>query len=312
MLLSEAIEALCLATLADGRSERTAGDYRQKLGALLVFLGDVAIDQVTTNDLRRFVVDLRSRESRWPDHPNRPQTAGGLSPASVAGYVRCVKRLFHFLQDDGLLVSNPAARLKGTKPKRGEPKGVSREDLRSLLTATEGDAPNLVRNHAMILFLADTGCRVGGLVGLALAGLDLEGRTALLVEKGDKARRVPFSEVTRAALARWLVLRPAGGDAVFCHLESGARLDTQAVREVLRRLAATAKTTGAVNPHSFRHGFAREFIISGGDMGTLADILGHADIQTTWESYAIFKLAELQAKHEQHSPIAKMGREGEL
>ncbi len=312
MILSEAIEALCLATLADGKSTRTAGDYRQKRGALLVFLGDVAIDQVTTNDLRRFVVDLRSRESRWPDHPNRPQTAGGLSPASIAGYVRAVKRLFHFLQDDGLLTTNPAARLKGSKPKRGEPKGVSREDLRRLLTATAGDAPNLVRNRAMILFLADTGCRVGGLVGLALAGLDLEGRTALLVEKGDKARRVPFSEVTRAALARWLVLRPAGGDAVFCHLESGAALDTQAVREVLRRLAATAKTTGAVNPHSFRHGFAREFIISGGDMGTLADILGYADIQTTWESYAIFKLAELQAKHEQHSPIARMGREGEL
>lgn len=312
MQLSEAILALAVATLADGRSERTAGDYRQKLGALLVFLGDVAIDQVTTNDLRRFVADLHSRESRWAEHPNRPQTAGGLAPASVAGYVRSVKRLFHFLQDDGLLASNPAARLKGSKPQRGEPKGVSREDLRRLLKATEGDAPNLVRNHAMILFLADTGCRVGGLVGLSLAGLDLVNRTALLVEKGDKARRVPFSEVTGAALARWLVLRSEGGDTVFCNLDNGARLETQAVNQVLRRLAVTAKTTGPVNPHSFRHGFAREFIISGGDMGTLADILGHADIQTTWQSYAIFKLAELQAKHEQHSPIARMGREGEL
>lgn len=312
MLLSDAIEALCLATVADGRSPRTAGDYRQKLGALLVFLGDVAIEGITTNDLRRFVADLHSRESRWLDHPNRPQTAGGLSPASVAGYVRSVKRLFHFLQDDGILASNPAGRLKGSKPKRGEPKGISREDLRRLLTATAGDAPNLVRNHAMILFLADTGARVGGLVGLLLAGLDLEGRTALLVEKGDKTRRVPFSEVTGAALARWLALRPEGGDTVFCHLESGARLETQAVNQVLRRLAATAKTTGPVNPHSFRHGFAREFIISGGDMGSLADLLGHADIQTTWQSYAIFKLAELQAKHEQHSPIARMGREGEL
>ena len=312
MLLSDAIEALAVATLADGRSERTAGDYRQKLGALLVFLGDVAIDHVTTNDLRRFVADLHSRESRWADHPNRPQTAGGLSPASIAGYVRAVKRLFRFLQDDGLLAHNPAARLKGAKPKRGEPKGISREDLRRLLKATEGDAPNLVRNRAMILFLADTGARVGGMVGLLLAGLDLEGRTALLVEKGDKARRVPFSEVTGAALARWLALRPEGGDTVFCHIETGVRLDTQAVREVLRRLAVTAGATGPVNPHSFRHGFAREFIISGGDMGTLADILGHADIKTTWESYAIFKLAEIQALHEQHSPIARMGREGEL
>lgn len=312
MKLSDAIEALCLATVADGRSPRTVEDYRQKLRPLVAFLGDLEIDQVTTNDLRRFVVDLRSREGRWLDHPNRPQTAGGLSPASIAGNIRAVKRLFNFLQDDGLLSNNPAARLKGSKPKRGEPKGIGREDLRRLLAATAGDAPNLVRNRAILLFLADTGCRVGGLVGLRLADLDLEGKTALLVEKGDKARRVPFSEPTAAALARWLAIRPEGGAAVFCHLETGATLDTQAIREVLRRLAVTAGATGPVNPHSFRHAFAREFIISGGDMGSLADLLGHADIATTWESYAIFKLAELQAKHAQHSPIARMGREGEL
>jgi site-specific recombinase XerD len=311
MKLTDAIDALCLATIADGRSPRTVEDYRQKLRPLVAFLGDREIDQVSTNDLRRFVADLRGRESRWLDHPNRPETAGGLSPASIAGNVRAVKRLFNFLQDDGLLATNPAARLKGSKPKRGEPKGIGREDLRRLLSATAGDAPNLVRNRAILLFLADTGCRVGGLVGLRLVDVDMEGRTALLVEKGEKARRVPFSEPTAAALSRWLAMRPEG-ETVFCHLETGARLDPQAVREVLRRLAVTAGATGPVNPHSFRHAFAREFIISGGDMGSLADLLGHADISTTWESYAIFKLAELQAKHQQHSPIARMGREGEL
>lgn len=33
MLLSEAIEALAVATLADGRSQRTVTEYRRKLAA---------------------------------------------------------------------------------------------------------------------------------------------------------------------------------------------------------------------------------------------------------------------------------------
>lgn len=316
MLLSEAIESLAVASIADGRSARTVGDYRQKLGTLLVFLGDRPVDQVTASDLRQYIADLRTRGKRYADHPIRPETEGGLSPASVAGYVRCVKRLFNFLQEEEVINGNPARRIKGSKPKRGEPKGISREDLRAILKATAGDAPNEIRNHALILFLADTGCRVGGLVGLRLADLDMDAGTALVLEKGDKPRRVFFSEVTRAALAAWLAIRPnLETPNVWVKLGDkgvGVVMTTGAVNEVLRRLKATAGVKGPCNPHSFRHGFAREYLLSGGDMGTLADLMGHSDIATTWQSYAIFRTSELQAKHEKHSPIATMGREGDL
>ena len=313
MLLSEAIEALAVATIADGRSQRTVADYRQKLGVLLAFLGDVPVEQIAAADLRRWIAELRTRGLRWPDHPHRPTTEGGLSQASVAGYVRAVKRLFNFLQQEDILAANPAQRIKGAKAQRGEPKGISRDDLRLLLRATAGDEPNQIRNHALITFLADTGCRVGGLVGLRLADLDLEAKTALVVEKGEKPRRLFFSDTTDAALRRWLAVRPAGaGDHLWLKLGDrgpGEVMTTQAVREVLRRLKASAGAQGPCNPHAFRHGFAREYLLSGGDMGTLADILGHADIATTWQSYAIFRTAELAEKHARHSPIARLARE---
>lgn len=314
MRLSEAIEALAIATISDGRSLRTVGDYRQKLGTLLAFLGDVPIDQIAAADLRRWIVELRMRGRRWLDHPHRPPTEGGLSQASVAGYVRAAKRLFSFLHEEELIAANPARRIKGSKPKRGEPKGISREDLRLLLRATAGDTPNQIRNHALIMFLADTGCRVGGLVGLRITDLDLDARTALIVEKGGKPRRIFFSDLTAAALQRWLAIRPAAAtDHVWIKLgrSHGEVMTTQAVREMLRRLKASAGVTGPCNPHAFRHGFAREYLLSGGDMGTLADILGHADIATTWQSYAIFRTAELAEKHARHSPIARLDRSDE-
>jgi len=44
--LSEAIEALAIATAVDGRAERTVQGYREKLATLLDFLGDVWADLV--------------------------------------------------------------------------------------------------------------------------------------------------------------------------------------------------------------------------------------------------------------------------
>ena len=315
MMLSEAIEALAMATLADGLSPRTAGDYRQKLGALLVFLGDRDVTAVTVDDLRRWLVDLRGRSTRYSSTTARPEIPGGLSPASIAGYVRCVKRLFGWLVEEGITTTNPARRIKSPRIARGEPKAYHVEDFSRLLAATAGAEPAQIRDRALLLFLADTGCRVAGLVGLRLVDLDMASGTAKLKEKGAKTRRVPFSEPTRAALLAWLAVRPAvDHDRLWASL--GARgpgwLTEEGVRQLLRRLKKRAGVEGPVNPHSFRHGFAREYLLAGGDLGTLADLLGHADVQTTWQHYAIFRTAELAAKHDKHSPIARMGREGKL
>lgn len=315
MMLSEAIEALAVATLADGRSERTAQDYRQKLGALLAFLGDREADTVTAGDLRRFLVELRTRSTRYVGTANRREIPGGLAVASIAGYVRAVKRLFAWLLEEEAIPANPARRIKSPRLARGEPKAYHAEDFPRLLAATAGDDPLSRRDRALLLFLADTGCRVAGLSGLCMADLDMEGMTARVTEKGAKVRRVPFSKPTRAALAAWLAVRPTvGHDRVWASLGTrGAPwLTEEGIRQVLRRLGTRAGVTGPVNPHAFRHGFAREYLLNGGDLATLADLLGHSDVQVTWQHYAIFRTAELAVKHERHSPIAKMGREGEL
>lgn len=315
MILSEAIESLAVATLADGRSARTAGDYRQKLGALLLFLGDRDVTAITVDDLRRFVVGLRTRSNRYADHPARDELEGGLSQASIAGYIRALKRLFTWLMEEEITQTNPARRIKTPKIARGEPKAYHTDEFPKLLEATAGDEAVQIRDRALLFFLADTGCRAGGVAGLHLGDLDFETHTAKVTEKGDKTRRVPFSEPTAAALRAWLAVRPESREN-WLWLNMGRRgvshLTADGIGEVLRRMKKRAGINGPCNPHSFRHGFAREYLLAGGDLGTLADLLGHSDVQVTWQHYAIFRTAELAAKHDKHSPIARMGREGKL
>lgn len=279
---------------------------------LVEYLDDKEVGDVSIGDLRGFVAYLRGRNTRWDNHPCKCQQQGGLSDATVASHIRAVRRLFNFCHQEGIIAENPAARLKQPKPKRGEPKAASMEDLPKLLKATEGDSQLARRDRAMLLTLVDTGCRVGGLVRMRVDDLDLEHGTIYLCEKGDKGRYVFITPITQAALRLWLEVRPTGkGDHVWNTLSSGAgdHLSEQGFREVFRRLKQKANVTGPINPHAWRHAFAREYLKNDGDLASLADVMGHSDVSVTHRAYAIFRTEELQAKHARHSPLARLAIE---
>ena len=83
-------------------------------------------------------------------------------------------------------------------------------------------------------------------------------------------------------------------------------LTTQGVREILRRLKGKVDVSGPINPHAWRHAFAREYLQNGGDLASLADYLGHSDVSVTHQAYAIFRTEELKAKHARLSPVAQL------
>lgn len=290
MELSEAIKALLVATRADGRTERTIAAYREKLGHLVTYLGDVAVESITVDDLRAFIASQMSR----------------LSPFTVASRVGAVKRLFNWLESEGRIEVNPGRRIKRPQPRRKEPKAINLADVKALLKTAKGESLADVRDRAIILFLFDTGCRAGGLCGLRIDDLHLEAGLALVYEKGGKSRFVMFTPQTAEALRAWLALRPEGGQAVFMGLKRKMALTPSGVWQMLQRRAEKVGIEGSVNPHAFRHGFARFYLLDGGDLGTLADLLGHSSVEVTKAFYGVFTFQELQEKHRQHSPIAKI------
>jgi len=194
------------------------------------------------------------------------------------------------------------------------PKGVDYEDVFNLAESIEGDRLADLRDRAMVLFLADTGARVGGMCGLQLGDLDLQTRTAHVTEKDGRPRPLFFTQVTAQALQTWLEARPEDrGPWVFVGLgnRSKGALRPDSVARILRERAESAGIEGRVNPHAFRHGFAREFLLNGGNLATLADILGHSNVQTTKDFYGVFTTDQLRREHGRYSPMAAHSREGD-
>jgi site-specific recombinase XerD len=306
MLLSEAIDELLLATRAEGRSPATITTYKRRLKSLLGFLGDVPVDEITVRDLRRYVAGLWERSTLYSDHPTHKEREGHLSTSTINGRVRAFKRLFNWLEEEEVIQDNPIRRIKTPRPKQEEPKSIDPEDIVALLATTEEGSVTDLRDRAIIFFLTDTGCRVGGLCHLRVQDLNFEEGLATVCEKGNKTRMVPFTPMTAEVLNAWLEVRPQDqGDWVFVSLgtKSVGRFKRNGVAHMLKRRAKQAGVTGRVNPHAFRHAFARHFLLSGGDLGTLSTLMGHQGVEVTKSHYGIFTIKELKAKHAKHNLI---------
>lgn len=310
MLLSEAIEALALATRANSRSKATVRAYREKLGYLVEFLGDAPVEGITVHDLRRYVASLWEQNTLHVGHRLRQAHDGSLSPFTVAGRVRAFKRLFNFLVEEGVISESPARRIETPNPKGYDPKGISDRDFLAILATCEDSDVIDRRDRAIMCFLFDTGCRVGGLCGLRLRDVDLNAMRAQVTEKGGKRRSVVYTEPTRDALISWLAVHPYGCecDSVFVRLGSH-RHDPLAPNGVGQMLAIRGKragVTGPVNPHSFRHAFAINFLLDGGDIGVLSKLMGHESVDITIRFYGRFAIGQLQEQHKRHSAMIRL------
>lgn len=307
MNLQTALEEYLLACAADGLSPATIKWYESLLSAFVDHFQGQPIEALSTTTIRQYIVDLQNRDVRYINAPQKPLQDGGLSAASIAGHIRALHAFWTWIAREYSLPKNPMENIRRQRAPQLEPKAISPADFIKLFNATGlNDAGK--RDRAILVTLADTGCRLGGLLSLTLDNLDLGQRHACVFEKGQRLRRIVFTNYTAQVLRQWIELRPTNTAYVFCSMTTGEPLTESGVNQILKRLKDRAEVTGRVNPHSFRHGFAREYLRNGGDLVTLARLLGHRDISTTAAYYAVFANDELADFHEKFSPLRNLLR----
>jgi integrase/recombinase XerD len=286
---------MLIALLAEGVKQDTVTWYRVRLARFLSKYGDWDVKKIDIDAVRDYIVWLRGEE---------------LSPHYFYSHVRVVRRLFKWLYEERW-INNPFwRRLKLPKLPQQLPKAVEISDVARLLSHCDESIAGK-RDRAIIIFLLDTGCRVGGLCKLKNGELDLEKMKAKLHEKGDKVRVVLFEEITVDALYEWLEVRPPNDcEFVFTSLAENRPMNPNSVLQMLRRRKRRHGIEGRVNPHAFRHAFGREYILSGGDLASASDLMGHSQIAVTKNYYAVFLPEEHREKHKAFSPANQLQVKG--
>ncbi len=153
--------------------------------------------------------------------------------------------------------------------------------------------------------LLDTGLRLSELASLRVGDVRPDG-TLHVMGKGAKERIVPIGASARRALVRYLATRAAvaAGDPLFCG-RWGPALTARGIQLAIARLGRRAAVGTRCSPHTFRHTFARGYLVNGGDVFSLQQILGHATLDMV-RRYVSLSEADLVARHRTASPADRL------
>lgn len=246
-------------------------------------------------DLRRLasidLVDYRSHEQRR-----------GRAAATINRRLAFLKRYVGWADRKDETAPDVAARVGDVAPigrQRLAPRGLAKPETRRLLRELE--LRGNPRDEAVIYTLLYTGLRVGELVHLTIADLELSPQKGTIHVrgphvKGAKERSVPAPVQARRRIGAYLDERRSEAELrVFLGQRGPIRED--AVDRIVKKYAGFARIDG-VSPHTLRHTFAYNYLENTqNDLVGLAKILGHESLTTT-QVYTQKSLSALQEQVE--------------
>lgn len=264
MFLSEAVTVF----LNDCRTAATRSNYEYVTKNLVQALGTLRpLDQILAIDIKIYDQQIAQR---WPN------------PGTLAHHRRVIRTFFNWCVKLELIRQSPARSIKVGRPSRAvaETKAMSDQELRQLLDYAKFDR----YLHALILFVADTGCRAGGAATLRWCDINFTDHEAYVTEKGRAPRAVVFGASCAAALITYRdwVKVPAQR-AVFATL----RCPVPSSAVISKAIARACQKAGLrhMTAHALRHRKGHQLAASHTPPSLAAMILGHADIQMTMEVY---------------------------
>ena len=266
-----------------GFSGNTVRSYRSDLGQLSLFARSRGVDEADHITLELL------RDWLWQG------SQAGLARSTLARRSAAVRGLTVWLAKTGQVSVDAASRLKSPRADHHLPRVLTGAQMDAMLAAlavrAAADAPDAIRDLAVIELLYASALRVSEVIGLDRKSLDLERLTVRVTGKGSKERIVPFGVPAKRAIERYCaVARPvlrgdttaatATTDALFLS-GRGARLGTRAVYTLVSRLLSSIPGSGPSGPHALRHTAATHLLDGGADLRAVQEMLGHASLGTT-------------------------------
>ncbi|RWZ60642.1 integrase [Halobacillus fulvus] len=267
MLLSETWDKYRLDKTLEGFSPLTLKSYKYQYQLLYDYLGDGEVNTITTDQLKAYLVTSGSH----------------LKPSSMGHKVRCVRSLFKWLYDEGIIHNNPATKLKEPKDGKRVPKFLSETEIEYL---REGCHSSLEK--ALFEFFYSTGCRIGEVVKLNREDINFHTNTVIVHGKGNKEREVYFNIRCSLYLKRYLDEREDQEPCLFItERRPKKRMGTDIIRHIMKRISDRSVINKSIHPHQLRHSYATHMINNGAPIDVIQSLLGHEKSETT-KVYAQF------------------------
>ncbi len=174
---------------------------------------------------------------------------------------------------------------------------LTQEEIRKMIICASS-----LRDRIIIKILARTGIRRGELRDLEIRDINFEKKQIYIRSgKGDKSRTAPIDPDTLQDIKFYIGERTSG------KLITSNKQDSISLKQINEICAKCGKLAGVrhpnpgkkdINPHLFRHSFARMMLGKGMRMEEVKKILGHSSIKTTIDVYGEPGMETVQKSYE--------------
>ena len=258
-------------------SKHTAKAYCSDILSFLIWIDEESCENVNFTKIRDYLHFIQKFNYK---------------KSTIARKIASLRTFYKYLYRERKVDSNPAMSLTNPKRPKSLPKFLTPDEVEQILNNTKIETPAGYRNRTILELLWATGMRISELSGLNFGDLNLEHNEIRVFGKGSKERIIlvtdraknyleRYIESARALIPKCFPVPPENEDSPVFINNTGYRLQTRTVRNVINEVVEKINLPKHVTPHVFRHSFATHLIENGADLRVVQELLGHASISNT-------------------------------
>ncbi len=229
-----------------------------------------------------------------------------VSEQTVISYFRDFRAIMYYAMENGWIKSYKIV-IKDREPPIKN--CYTESEIKRLLRKPDENNFTEYRNWVIVNYLFSTGHRIQTIINIKVGDVDLdEGYININVQKNTNTRRISIlnklNKVLREYIANYRCDEdgyPLEDEYLFCN-RYGEQLTDDGLKKAIKNYNESRNVSKS-SIHLFRHTFAKDWIMRGGDLITLQQILGQSSLEMV-KRYANLYANDIKDKAEEYSLLA--------
>ncbi len=245
----------------------TINHYRQSYVQFFKFFErDTPIEEIDEDAYKRYVLHLRSTLN---------------NDVSINSYLRDFITTMHYLMNEGYIHH---FKMQSIKVDKNHIETYNEQELQLLLKKPNLKKCSFTEYQCWVMtnFLFSTAVRQRSLMNIKVKDIDFDNNVVYVnVTKNRKPLIVPLNQTMVNILIEYLKYRQhkSDEDYLFCNVFGQQLVKSTCYHKLYEyNKKRGVETTGI---HRYRHTFAKQWILSGGNVVSLSKLLGHSSLDIT-------------------------------